>query len=203
MARVKNIDGLRAIAVLAVIFFHASFPGVNGGYIGVDIFFVISGYVITKSILSKKELGTFSIIGFYESRIRRLFPSLALVSISTFFLCFLLTPSDFLEISKSLLSVVTGTANIFFWKTTNYFTKPGEYISFLHTWSAGRTVLLPIPGYFLVIAKISKFSAESSAPANGGFESAACNPPSQCWPTLLFLYVANTRVGTASWCRCS
>ena len=155
MARVKNIDGLRAIAVLAVIFFHASFPGVNGGYIGVDIFFVISGYVITKSILSKKELGTFSIIGFYESRIRRLFPSLALVSISTFFLCFLLTPSDFLEISKSLLSVVTGTANIFFWKTTNYFTKPGEYISFLHTWSLSleEQFYFLFPVIFLLLLK--------------------------------------------------
>jgi peptidoglycan/LPS O-acetylase OafA/YrhL len=94
-SRIRNIDGLRGIAVLSVIFFHASFTGVGGGFIGVDIFFVISGYVITNSILTNKMGGEFTLIRFYESRIRRLFPSLAVVLLVTFGLCFFLTPSDF------------------------------------------------------------------------------------------------------------
>ncbi len=155
MGRIRNIDGLRAIAVLAVIFFHAGFPGVDGGYIGVDIFFVISGYVITKSIFSKRAANTFSILGFYESRIRRLFPSLAIVCLTTFFLSFLLTPSDFFDISKSLFSVISGTANVYFWKSTNYFTKPGQYIPFLHTWSLSleEQFYLLFPVIFLILLR--------------------------------------------------
>ena len=155
-SRIRNIDGLRGIAVLSVIFFHASFTGVGGGFIGVDIFFVISGYVITNSILTNRMGGEFTLIRFYESRIRRLFPSLAVVLLVTFGLCFFLTPSDFSDFSKTLMGTITGTSNIFFWKTTYYFTKPGDYIPLLHTWSLSleEQFYIIFPFLFLCVLKL-------------------------------------------------
>ena len=130
--------------------------GIKGGFIGVDIFFVISGYVITHSILAGKMKEEFSLLGFYESRIRRLFPSLAVVLLVTFGMCYFLTPSDFLDFSKTLIATITGTSNIFFWKTTNYFTQPGDYIPLLHTWSLSleEQFYLIFPVSFLLVLKL-------------------------------------------------
>ena len=75
----SEIDGLRALAVLPVILFHAGYEFFSGGYVGVDVFFVISGYLITTIILSEKDAGTFSLINFYERRARRILPALFLV----------------------------------------------------------------------------------------------------------------------------
>ena len=75
----REIDGLRAVAVLPVILFHAGFSGFSGGFVGVDVFFVISGYLITSILLAEHEAGRFSIVGFYERRARRILPALVLV----------------------------------------------------------------------------------------------------------------------------
>ncbi len=131
-----DIDGLRAIAVLAVLFFHCGIPGVTGGYVGVDVFFVISGYVIASTLLRDLEAGRFSIRSFYERRVRRIFPAL----IFTFVVCWalawwLLLPSDFLDFSRSLLSSAASFSNMYFWKYSGYFENGAELRPLLHTWS--------------------------------------------------------------------
>jgi peptidoglycan/LPS O-acetylase OafA/YrhL len=102
----KEIDGLRAIAVIPVILFHAGFEHFSGGFVGVDVFFVVSGYLITTIILSEKEKGTFSLINFYEKRARRIIPALFLVMLaSTLAAWFLLSPAHMKDFSQSLVAV--------------------------------------------------------------------------------------------------
>ncbi len=132
----REIDGLRALAVLPVILFHADFNLFGGGYIGVDIFFVISGYLITTIILAELEQGNFSIISFYERRARRILPALFFVmAISIPFAWILLPPFDLNSFSKSLISVPLFVSNFFFWKDGGYFETASELKPLLHTWS--------------------------------------------------------------------
>jgi peptidoglycan/LPS O-acetylase OafA/YrhL len=132
----EDIDWLRAIAVLAVVAFHFEAPAVFGGFVGVDIFFVISGYLITGIIRSEIKSGTFSFARFYERRVRRLLPALyamvALTSIPSFH--YLLT-SERLEFFRSVAAVVTFTSNFFFWFQTGYFDHAAVEKPLLHTWS--------------------------------------------------------------------
>lgn len=132
----REIDGLRALAVLPVILFHAGFETFSGGFVGVDVFFVISGYLITTIILSELEQGTFSIVNFYERRARRILPALFLVIfVSIPFAWFWLLPSDMKEFSQSLVSVPFFTSNIFFLRESGYFDTAAELKPLLHTWS--------------------------------------------------------------------
>jgi peptidoglycan/LPS O-acetylase OafA/YrhL len=132
----EDIDWLRAIAVLAVVAFHFEAPAVFGGFVGVDIFFVISGYLITGIIQSEVQGGTFSFAGFYERRVRRLLPALyamvALTAIPSFH--YLLT-SERSEFFRSIAAVVTFTSNFFFWFQTGYFDHAAVEKPLLHTWS--------------------------------------------------------------------
>jgi peptidoglycan/LPS O-acetylase OafA/YrhL len=132
----EDIDWLRAIAVLAVVAFHFEAPAVYGGFVGVDIFFVISGYLITGIIQSEIQSGTFSFAQFYERRIRRLLPALyamvALTAIPSFH--YLLT-SERAEFFRSVAAVVTFTSNFFFWFQTGYFDHAAVEKPLLHTWS--------------------------------------------------------------------
>jgi peptidoglycan/LPS O-acetylase OafA/YrhL len=132
----EDIDWLRAIAVLAVVAFHFEAPAVFGGFVGVDIFFVISGYLITGIIRSEVKSGTFSFALFYERRVRRLLPALylmvALTAIPSFH--YLLT-SERLEFFRSIAAVVTFTSNFFFWLQTGYFDHAAVEKPLLHTWS--------------------------------------------------------------------
>jgi peptidoglycan/LPS O-acetylase OafA/YrhL len=132
----EDIDWLRAIAVLAVVAFHFEAPAVFGGFVGVDIFFVISGYLITGIIQSEVRGGTFSFARFYERRVRRLLPALyvmvALTAIPS--LHYLLT-SERLEFFRSVAAVVTFTSNFFFWLQTGYFDHAAVEKPLLHTWS--------------------------------------------------------------------
>ena len=131
-----EIDGLRAIALIPVIFFHAGFEQFSGGFIGVDVFFVISGYLITTIILSEKEKGTFSLVNFYERRARRILPALYLVMlISLPFAWFWLFPSDMKDFSQSLVAVSVFASNILFWQETGYWGVDNELKPLLHTWS--------------------------------------------------------------------
>lgn len=132
----KEIDGLRAIAVLPVIFFHAGSSWFGGGFVGVDIFFVISGYLITSILLAEHEAGTFSIYHFYERRARRILPALFLVMFVTLpFAWYWMLPYQLKEFSDSLLAVSTSISNILFWKQSGYFDISSELKPLLHTWS--------------------------------------------------------------------
>src|SRR3979490_603821 len=132
----EDIDWLRAIAVLAGVAFHFVAPAVFGGFVGVDIFFVISGYLITGIIQSEVTSGTFSFAQFYERRARRLLPALyamvALTAIPSFH--YLLT-SERLEFFRSVTAVVTFTSNFFFWFQSGYFAHAAVEKPLLHTWS--------------------------------------------------------------------
>jgi len=131
-----EIDGLRSLAVLPIILFHAGFTQFSGGFVGVDIFFVISGYLITTIILSEKEKGTFSLVTFYERRARRILPALFLVLFSSFlFAWWWLPPVDMVDFSQSLVAVSTFVSNILFWRETGYWGVENELKPLLHTWS--------------------------------------------------------------------
>jgi peptidoglycan/LPS O-acetylase OafA/YrhL len=131
-----EIDGLRALAVLPVILFHAGFEAFSGGFVGVDVFFVISGYLITTIILAELEQGNFSISNFYERRARRILPALFLVMLVCIPLAWiLLLPSDMKDFSQSLVAVSVFASNIFFWRESGYFDTAAEFKPLIHTWS--------------------------------------------------------------------
>lgn len=131
-----EIDGLRAIAVLPVIFFHAGLPLFAGGFVGVDVFFVISGYLISSIILIDLEKNTFSIKRFYERRARRIFPALfAVVLISIPFAFYLLPHKELLDFGQSVFSVAVFMSNFLFWHESGYFDSSAEIKPLLHTWS--------------------------------------------------------------------
>ena len=133
-----EIDGLRAVALLPVIFYHAGFTLLfRGGYVGVDIFFVISGYLITSLIQVELKEDTFSLIHFYERRCRRILPALyVILSISCYFVYHWMTPRELNEFGYSLISITTFSSNIFFWwKDDRYFSRISELNPVVHTWS--------------------------------------------------------------------
>ncbi|WP_368647870.1 acyltransferase family protein [Castellaniella ginsengisoli] len=132
-----EIDGLRAIAVLSVILFHAGVPGLSGGFVGVDVFFVISGYLITGILLRELSAGTFSLVTFYERRARRILPALFLVLLVCIpFGWFLMDPYAFWRLGQGLIAVTIFVSNILFWRTTDYFAATAGN-PLLHTWSLG------------------------------------------------------------------
>jgi peptidoglycan/LPS O-acetylase OafA/YrhL len=136
MQRRIEIDGLRALAVIPVILFHAGYESFKGGYVGVDIFFVISGFLITKIILDDLEKGTFSLIDFYKRRARRILPALFfVVIISLPFAWLLMTPAEIHQFSNSVIAVSLFISNFFFYLQDNYFTATAEMTPLLHTWS--------------------------------------------------------------------
>lgn len=132
----REIDGLRAVAVLPVILFHAGVEIFSGGFVGVDVFFVISGYLITSIILKEQQAGTFSIVRFYERRARRILPALFLVVFACLpFAWVWLLPEDLKSFGKSLIAVPTFTSNILFTREGDYFAPAAELKPLLHTWS--------------------------------------------------------------------
>lgn len=130
-----DIDGLRAIAVLSVVFFHAGI-GASGGFVGVDIFFVISGFLITTNIKKQLDQGTFSIFSFWEKRIRRILPALFFLVFSVLIAGYFLSlPYHYLITSVSAISIFFFASNIQFYRTTGYFQPNAEENPLLHTWS--------------------------------------------------------------------
>ena len=131
-----EIDGLRAVAVVPVILFHAGFGVVSGGYVGVDVFFVISGYLITTIIVTELAEGRFSIRRFYERRARRILPALFLVMLCCVpFAWMWMLPSQFQDFSKALVAVSFFVSNVLFWRQSGYFAPAAEENPLLHTWS--------------------------------------------------------------------
>lgn len=132
----SEIDGLRSVAVIPVIFFHAGISIFKGGFIGVDVFFVISGYLITTIILTEMGQSRFSIANFYERRVRRILPALFLVMlVSLPFAWFWLIPSDLKNFSQSLAAVSSFSSNFLFWRESGYWDTASELKPLLHTWS--------------------------------------------------------------------
>ncbi|NDG76881.1 MAG: acyltransferase, partial [Acidimicrobiia bacterium] len=124
-----EIDGLRALAVLAVVLYHSRLEWFRGGYLGVDVFFVISGFVITRRVLSDLDTGQFSMAQFYRRRIRRILPALMMVLIVSTLLAHLwLLPSEYVSYSQTLKSVLTLNANHFLATKTNYFQPETDYM---------------------------------------------------------------------------
>ena len=132
-----DIDGLRTVAVVPVLLFHAGL-GLSGGFTGVDVFFVISGYLITTLLLGEMDERRFSLLGFYERRARRILPALFTVLIATTVAALLLmTPTDLVSYAKSAASTAGFLANIWFYTQEGYFTEAAELKPLLHTWSLG------------------------------------------------------------------
>ena len=138
-SRIKEIDGLRALALVSVLLFHLKVQHFfSGGFLGVDIFFVISGYVVTLSLLRQKQNGTFSIRTFLLKRIIRLIPSLLCVLLlSNIFVTFLFTKANRKEASRLSFSALFSFSNIHLWLQSNYFDTRAQLKPFLHTWSLG------------------------------------------------------------------
>lgn len=132
----REIDGLRALAVLPVIFFHAGWSAFSGGFVGVDVFFVISGYLISSIIISELRAGSFSLARFYERRARRILPALIVVVLVCLpFAWAWLLPSDLKDFSKSVRAVFTFSSNVLFKHQSGYFDTAAELKPLLHTWS--------------------------------------------------------------------
>jgi peptidoglycan/LPS O-acetylase OafA/YrhL len=131
-----DIDGLRGIAIIAVVLFHAGFATFSGGFVGVDVFFVISGCLITGLILPEIREGRFSLLAFYERRIRRLLPALvAMLAVTSLACCALLMPDDLAEYGASLGATAAFVSNFLFWHDSGYFAQAAEMKPLLHTWS--------------------------------------------------------------------
>ena len=132
----SDVDGLRALAVLPVVLFHAGFSTISGGYVGVDVFFVISGFLITGIIAREIGAGQFSILEFYRRRALRIFPALTVVTFSTLAAgLLLLSPRELIGVAKSAASMSVFGSNIYFWRSVSYFQTTAEIRPLLHTWS--------------------------------------------------------------------
>ena len=135
-----EIDGLRSLAILPVVAFHAGIERLSGGFTGVDVFFVISGYLITTIILA--ELGDtpgrdrFSILEFYKRRILRILPALTVVLVATAVAAWaIMLPNEFLAMGRSVVATALFLSNVYFWRTSGYFAPAADLKPLLHTWS--------------------------------------------------------------------
>jgi peptidoglycan/LPS O-acetylase OafA/YrhL len=132
----RDIDGMRAIAVGLVLLFHGKLLGVHGGFVGVDVFFVISGFLITSLIRQDLEAGRFSLVDFYVRRVKRIFPALIVVLAATFIAgLVILLPRDLENYSRSAAAAVLSMANFYFWRSGGYFSESSDLKPALHTWS--------------------------------------------------------------------
>lgn len=133
-----DIDGLRAIAVLLVVTFHAFPELLQGGFVGVDIFFVISGFLISTILFRSCATGTFSFAAFYSRRIRRIFPALILVLIVSYGLGWIvLLDGEFKQLGKHIAAGAGFASNLVFWSEAGYFDNASETKPLLHLWSLG------------------------------------------------------------------
>lgn len=201
-----DIDGLRALAVIPVILFHAGLSSFSGGYVGVDVFFVISGYLITTIMVSEKKSGVFSLSSFYSRRARRIIPALLFVmAVTTGVAWFLLPPKEMDYFSQSVVSTLLFGSNILFWLQSGYFDTAAELKPLLHTWSlaveeqyyiffpllvlllwrGGRKIMVPV--MLLLLVASAGFSVWLSARDPVG---AFYLLPARAWEILVGAWVA-------------
>ena len=201
-----EIDGLRALAVIPVILYHAGFKLFSGGYVGVDVFFVISGYLITTIILAELGAGTFSLIHFYERRARRILPALFVVMFACLpFAWFWLLPDAMKQFSESLVAVNAFASNILFWRTSGYFNTATELKPLIHTWSLAVEeqyyVLFPLflmltwklgkrwmVGLLAIVFVISLAGAQWLLATHPSFNFFML--PTRCWELLIGAFIA-------------
>lgn len=202
----SEIDGLRALAVLPVILFHAGYELFSGGFVGVDVFFVISGYLITTIILSELASDKFSIVNFYERRARRILPALFVVIAACIpFAWVWLDPFALKEFFQSMLATSVFSSNIYFYLKTGYFDVSAELKPLLHTWSLAVEeqyyVLIPllmiglwkvnkklIGAAFILILLLSLAAAEYFVRIDGSFNFYLL--PTRAWELMLGSLVA-------------
>ncbi len=154
-----EIDGLRTLAVVPVVLFHAGFQLFSGGFVGVDVFFVISGFLITSIIVKDLEQGTFTLRKFYDRRLRRILPALLFVLLCCIpFAWVWMIPDDFSLFSGSLVATILSVSNVFFYKQIDYFSPSAEDMPLLHTWSLGveEQFYLFFPMILLAIWRLSR-----------------------------------------------
>jgi peptidoglycan/LPS O-acetylase OafA/YrhL len=155
----KDINGLRALAVLPVLFFHAEWKVFSGGFLGVDVFFVISGFLITSLILKDLKAGNFSILSFYDRRARRILPALLLICLATTLLSFIfMLPYDLKNYGQSLVATILSANNILLYLTSGYWSLAAEFKPLYQTWSLGveEQYYMIIPVLFMVAYRIAK-----------------------------------------------
>jgi peptidoglycan/LPS O-acetylase OafA/YrhL len=201
-----DIDGLRAVAVLAVLAYHFRISAFHGGFIGVDVFFVISGYLISAIIQQDIRAGKFSLINFYERRVRRIFPALIVILIATaIFGYFIFLPAELMNFAKSQLAALFSVSNFYFWKQAGYFSAPVETKPLIHTWSLAVEeqfyVFLPIFLYLankyfrqylkLVVCGIAAISFAISAVGAVRYpDSTFYLPHTRAWELLLGVMIS-------------
>ncbi len=154
-----EIDGLRSLAVLGVVAFHLDKGLLPRGFLGVDLFFVISGFLITSIIWREQLGGTFTLKSFYEKRIRRIVPALSLVLlVTTAFATAVLLPLDLVGYGKSALATILFVANIYFWRDTDYFSRLADEKPLLHMWSLGveEQFYIFFPILLAIVARYAK-----------------------------------------------
>jgi peptidoglycan/LPS O-acetylase OafA/YrhL len=214
-----EIDGLRAISVAAVVLFHAHVPYLAGGFVGVDVFFVISGFLITQIILDETGAGTFSFARFYERRARRILPALFAMLAVCCAAALILLPDDLKLFSQSVAAVVAFCSNLlFWWQQRGYFAPAAESLPLLHTWSLGieeqfyllfpaaivlmrrldRRVVVPFIAAVCVVSFVYSVWASHRDPAAGFY-----SPLSRAWELMLGALLAARIVAppTGRWMR--
>ena len=191
-----EIDGLRTFAVVPVILFHAGFEVAEGGFVGVDIFFVISGYLITRLLIHDLEAEQLRIIAFYERRARRILPALlVMVGVCLPFAWMWMLPEEFNLFSRSLVAVGTFTSNILFWQESGYFALASETKPLLHTWSLAieEQFYLLFPIFLLILAPLGRTRIFFCVLGAAVFSFVLCEWGHRYYPTANF-YLLPTRV---------
>ncbi|MEJ2756274.1 MAG: acyltransferase, partial [Gammaproteobacteria bacterium] len=158
----SEIDGLRALAVVPVVLFHAGISLFSGGFVGVDIFFVISGYLITTILIDDIENKRFSVVKFYERRARRILPALFFVMLFCIVPSWIwMLPNHMKDFSQSLVAVSLFSSNILFWRESGYFAAAAEAKPLLHTWSLAveEQYYLIFPIFLFFVWRLGKKSA--------------------------------------------
>ena len=158
-----DIDGLRSVAVISVMLYHAFPAALRSGFIGVDIFFVISGFLISTIIFQSLENDRFSFVDFYSRRVRRIFPALAAVLLATFVLgWFILYPDEYRQLGKHIAGGAGFVANFVLWRESGYFDAAAETKPLLHLWSLGIEeqfyIVFPMFAWLLWRARLNELS---------------------------------------------
>lgn len=169
----RDIDGLRALAVLPVLLFHAHVAGFSGGYVGVDIFFVISGFLITGIVARDVDAGRFSISRFYERRFRRILPALSVMMLAVLALSALFyLPGDLESVPKSALAATLFASNLWFFTDTGYFAGGADVKPLLHSWSLAVEEQFYI-GFPILLVIVARYAAQWRSAILGGIAMAS------------------------------